>query len=281
MYYSIAVPDVYGKACIGRAEGTFRSGNASSAPSIIFLDSGQPVICSDQMQVKLGGPHAIDPSVMVDEGGRWWMSFGSWSGVGENGGGVWMVELNASTGFLNSAAQKRCRGPIHGRNGTYRPFCWTPNGTTFLNVANDPWKNDNSIEASYLYNDKANTGFYFLFVNYYYCCRGVASNYEIHVGRSTFPNGPFYDRDGVDMAEGGGTLLFSGVSRTANGTVLAGTGHAGVMKLKRDNAYVFSFDYQGIGNSSTILFATQARRMSMDESKWPVISEENWIPTQI
>ena len=42
MYYSIAVPDVYGKACIGRAEGTFRSGNASSAPSIIFRDSGQP-----------------------------------------------------------------------------------------------------------------------------------------------------------------------------------------------------------------------------------------------
>ena len=95
-----------------------------------------------------------------------------------------------------------------------------------------------------------------------------------------FPNGPFYDREALIWLRAAAPA-FSGVNRTANGTVLAGTGHAGVMKLKRDNAYVFTFDYQGIGNSSTILFATQARRMSMDESKWPVISEENWIPTQI
>jgi arabinan endo-1,5-alpha-L-arabinosidase len=30
------------------------------------------------------------------------------------------------------------------------------------------------------------------------------------VGRGTSPNGPFFDQSGVDMAAGGGTILFEG-----------------------------------------------------------------------
>ncbi|MEJ5887349.1 hypothetical protein WDZ16_02635 [Pseudokineococcus marinus] len=40
-----------------------------------------------------------------------------------------------------------------------------------------------------------------------FCCQGVDSTYRTVVGRSTSPDGPFVDRDGVPMREGGGTVL--------------------------------------------------------------------------
>eukprot|EP00947_MAST-08B_sp_MAST-8B-sp1_P004928 g4928.t1 len=63
LYYSVAVPNDYGKACIGRATGTFSS---SPAPHIDWKDAGVPVFCSNVSQVHAGGGHAIDPSVSVD-----------------------------------------------------------------------------------------------------------------------------------------------------------------------------------------------------------------------
>ena len=53
--------------------------------------------------------------------------------------------------------------------------------------------------------------FHYLFASFDLCCRGVASNYSVHVGRSaTGAQGPFVDRAGVPMLQGGGTRVAGG-----------------------------------------------------------------------
>ena len=44
-----------------------------------------------------------------------------------------------------------------------------------------------------------------------YCCRGVDSTYQIRIGRSTSIEGPYVDRAGVDLREGGGDVLLGAV----------------------------------------------------------------------
>lgn len=286
MYYSIAVPDDYGKACIGRAEGKFDSSGAT--PTIHWKDAGAPVVCSNRTQVASGGPHAIDPSVSVDPSGQWWLSYGSWSAqdVGAAGGGVWVVPLDSTTGMLARTVRDRCPG-YTGAQQYPTPFCWHKNNTVFVNIANDPcvvgtgqcpskYDGTNSIEASYLYRKGSE---YYLFVNYYWCCRGSDSTYEIRMGRSKAgAAGPFVDREGREMSVGGDTpLVKSTKSRT--GVKLAGPGHAGIVYDAVSDSYGFTFDYQGIG--SDIEFAPQFREMTWDADGWPKVSDASWFPKQV
>ena len=60
---------------------------------------------------------------------------------------------------------------------------------------------------------------YFLFLSYGTCCNGLSSTYNIRVGRSQSLLGPYVDRDGRSMMEGGGTTLLKGNS------FAAGPGH--------------------------------------------------------
>ena len=52
-----------------------------------------------------------------------------------------------------------------------------------------------------------NGGYYYLFVSKGTCCQGASSTYHIVYGRSTSAMGPYYDRNGVNMKDGGGTFL--------------------------------------------------------------------------
>ena len=64
---------------------------------------------------------------------------------------------------------------------------------------------ENAIEAPFIiYND----GYYYLFVSHDYCCRGKNSTYKTVYGRSKSLEGPYLDKEGKDMAFGGGTLLY-------------------------------------------------------------------------
>ena len=91
-----------------------------------------------------------------------------------------------------------------------------------------------SIEASCLYK---HDGYYYLFVNWGSCCRGVNSTYNIRVGRSRKVTGPYIDKDGVDMLKAGGTLLLS------NQGPLFGPGHAGI--LVDNGKSWFTSDFEG------------------------------------
>ncbi|SDR21450.1 family 43 glycosylhydrolase [Thermostaphylospora chromogena] len=116
--------------------------------------------------------NAIDPNLMIDDQGRWWLSFGSfWSGIK-------MVRLDPATG-------KRMDTTVHSIAG----------------------RNGGAIEAPFIHK---HGDYYYLYVSFDLCCRGASSTYRIMVGRSTSVTGPYLDRDGVALTAGGGTQILAG-----------------------------------------------------------------------
>lgn len=63
---------------------------------------------------------------------------------------------------------------------------------------------ENAIEAPFIIH---RDGWYYLFVSWDYCCRGRNSTYKTVYGRSRNVEGPYLDKEGRDMAYGGGTYL--------------------------------------------------------------------------
>jgi arabinan endo-1,5-alpha-L-arabinosidase len=69
----------------------------------------------------------------------------------------------------------------------------------------------NAIEAPFIMKKGR---YYYLFVSWDYCCRGSKSNYRVAVGRSQSVDGPYLDKDGLNMLYGGGFLLAEGDKKT-------------------------------------------------------------------
>eukprot|EP00037_Helgoeca_nana_P020901 m.209075 g.209075 ORF g.209075 m.209075 type:complete len:403 (+) comp25442_c0_seq3:1-1209(+) len=134
-----------------------------------------PVLCSGQPDEAATGAsliNAIDPHVFVDETGQPCMSVGSFFG------GIAVVALDANLGATV---------------GSLTPVAQRADPTS-----------DPSIEASWIHYDQ---GWYWLYLNWGYCCRGVASTYNIRVGRSKAVTGPYLDKNSTALLDGGGTLL--------------------------------------------------------------------------
>lgn len=116
--------------------------------------------------------NAIDADLAVDEYGDPWMTFGSWNS------GIKLTRLDPLTmkpvGQLFSLASKG--GGIEAPDVVYRQ------------------------------------GYYYLFVSLGKCCDGANSTYHIVYGRSDKITGPYLDKNGVKMLDGGGSLLDDGNS---------------------------------------------------------------------
>ncbi|MBV2363019.1 arabinan endo-1,5-alpha-L-arabinosidase [Streptomonospora nanhaiensis] len=131
--------------------------------------------------------NAIDPGIVEDASGTPWMAFGSfWSGIR-------MVRLEWPSGK-----------PAAGQGAPLRLAAGQPNG--------------NAIEAPYIVH---RAGYYYLFVSLGRCCAGLDSTYRIAVGRSTSVTGPYVDRAGTPMLQGGGTVI-----RAARGDSVAAGGQS-------------------------------------------------------
>ena len=164
------------------------------------------------------GFNVIDPSVFLDDDGRLWLAFGSyWQGI-------FLTELNPHTGL---------------RVGTNSPL---------FHLA---W--NNSIEAACL---SRHAKFYYLFVNWGQCCQGTNSTYEVRVGRAEKITGPYLDRDGKDLADGGGSPFLQSRGR------FIGPGHIGIVADDRTNSPTrFSYHYYDA--------ATQGRsRLAIGNIDW-------------
>ncbi len=109
-------------------------------------------------------PNAVDPNVFFDNGGRLWMVYGSYSG------GIFIMQMNPATGMPlpGQGYGKRLMGGNHSR-----------------------------IEGAYVMYSPA-TQYYYLFTSF--GGLDAAGGYNMRVARSTSPDGPYLDAQGVNMA---------------------------------------------------------------------------------
>ena len=167
--------------------------------------------------------NAIDPAVMMDDG-KLWMSFGSfWDGI-------MLVELDPRTGLMKMPDSKPIGLAKHAE-----------------------------IEAPFICKDD---GWYYLFVNWGKCCRGVDSTYELRVGRSREITGPYVDKAGTDMNDGGGTQLLETDGR------FIGPGHASIFVEGGKEMLVHHFyDKDRRGRSDLRMLPLEWK------DGWPVVTE--------
>jgi arabinan endo-1,5-alpha-L-arabinosidase len=177
--------------------------------------------------------NAIDPNLIVDEQSQPWLVFGSfWSGIK-------LVKLNPD---LTGVAQ-----PEEWHGLAKRPRTFTIPETE---------AGDGSIEAPFIFRHES---YYYLFVSFDYCCRGINSTYKIMAGRSEKVTGPYLDKDGKPMMEGGGTLVLQGDKN------YPGVGHNAVCTFNSKDYIVFhAYDAKDGGKSKLLI-----RELKWSAEGWP------------
>ena len=131
-----------------------------------------------------------------------------------------------------------------------------------MNVPANPtskYAGTNAIEAPFIYK---RDGWYYLFVSWDYCCRGAQSNYRVAVGRSKTVDGPYLDRNGVDMRKGGGTLVFEGDKKEYEAA-----GHCAVYMLNGQDVFI-CHGYSIARNGASILIQ---RPIRWTADGWPTL----------
>jgi len=179
--------------------------------------------------------NAIDANVIADDKGTPWMVFGSfWSGIK-------LVKLNAD------------------RLGLAVPEEWhTLAAHPRTTVEDVKAPGDGAIEGPFLFK---RAGYYYLFVSTGFCCRGKASTYRIALGRAKDITGPYLDRNGRDMAAGGGTPLIS------QNPKWSGWGGQGVYRFG-DKDYVVMHAYEAADNNFHRL---KILVLDWDADGWPAV----------
>lgn len=182
--------------------------------------------------------NAIDPNLILDKKGEAWLSFGSfWTGIK-------MRHLDRKTGLLSTTDTRTYSLASRGVKQT---------GPRSADLPPDA----EAIEAPFIYQHE---GYYYLFVSWDLCCRGTKSTYHEMVGRSHEVTGPYLDRDGKTMMEGGGTSLLK-----ANGTWL-GPGGASLLRLSSPPSDLIAFHAYSAVNGAPAL---QISRMQWKDG-WSV-----------
>ena len=168
--------------------------------------------------------NAIDPSIVID-GDAVWLCFGSyWSGIK-------LCRIDAATG--------------------------KPADSRLVSLAARP--KEKSVEAPFIVrHDK----YYYLFVSFDHCCRGVNSDYKIMVGRADRADGPYFDRQGRPMLQGGGTLVLQGEGRVR--------GPGGQSVLVDGDKYWLVYHFYDAANSGIACLQIRPLKWQND---WPVAGD--------
>ncbi|HET9871300.1 MAG TPA: family 43 glycosylhydrolase [Propionibacteriaceae bacterium] len=154
-----------------------------ASPDYGWVDQG-PVLESEPGS---NAYNAIDANYVADAEGGGWLAFGSFFG------GLKIVALDAATGKVAAGAEVL---PLVDRKMQFNPV----EGPSIIR----------------------NGDYYYLFAAFDYCCRGVDSDYRVVVGRSKTITGPYLDKAGVSLLEGGGSEVLRGYNE------FQGTGHPDV-----------------------------------------------------
>jgi arabinan endo-1,5-alpha-L-arabinosidase len=180
--------------------------------------------------------NAIDANLIIEDEKNVWLTWGSfWNGIK-------MRRIDPATGKLSSADTTLYSLAARPREGKHQ----TP-------------PVEGAVEAPFIIR---HGGYWYLFVSFDFCCRGVNSTYNVVVGRSENITGPYLDKTGKPMLEGGGTLVIK--STTPN---WKGPGHQAI--LHEPDADLFLFHaYDGQTGRSELKISTMTW-----PNGWPRVAE--------
>lgn len=208
-------------------------GKNRSAIGLVTTPSLERPVWTDKGAVIRSGSrddfNAIDPNVFTDAQGRQWMTFGSfWTGIK-------LVRLDPVSG-MRSAADRKVYSLARRRS-------------------------PGAIEAPFVIRRGE---YYYLFASFDFCCRGAKSTYFTVVGRSKSPTGPYEDRDGKDMMDGGGsTVLHASLDKSGR---FVGPGHPAILEDRGRHHIVYhAYDVQK-GGAPTL----RIQPLGWSEDGWPV-----------
>ena len=174
--------------------------------------------------------NAIDPNLVLD-GDRAWLTWGSFWG------GIKMRRIDPASGKLSAADET-----MHALSS--RPREQPING---------------SVEAPFIVR---HGDYWYLFVSFERCCRGAQSTYNVVVGRSRAVTGPYVDRSGKAMSEGGGTLVIEATTPTWRGP-----GHPAIFSENgKDYLFFHAYFGEGRGRGSALQISTLVW-----EDGWPKV----------
>jgi len=184
--------------------------------------------------------NAIDAAIIDDEKGAAWMSFGSFWG------GIKLLKLNEDR-TKPAEPQEWYSLATRERGGVVNP--------------NEPPK-EGAVEAPFIF--KKND-YYYLFVSFDLCCRGEKSTYNIRVGRSKTLTGPYVDKDGKDMHEGGGSLVLSGDKD------FIALGHNSTYTFNKKDYLVF----HAYDTNDKYVPKLKILEMKWDKDQWPTVDAKD------
>jgi len=175
--------------------------------------------------------NAIDANLIVESKNKVWLNWGSFWG------GIKMKRIDPKTGKLSDA------------DTTMYSLCSRERAQPI----------GGSVEAPFIVR---HGGYWYLFVSYDRCCRGAQSTYNVVVGRSKKITGPYVDKAGKPLTEGGGTLVIQATTPNWHGP-----GHEAVLQ-ERGQDYLLFHAYNGATGRPFLHISTM-----MWEDGWPHVGE--------
>ena len=94
--------------------------------------------------------------------------------------------------------------------------------------------------------------------------RSVNSTYNIRVGRSANVTGPYFDKSGINMTNGGGTMVLESTAR------YIGPGHAAIMNDNGTNWFTFHYYDGNNGGTATV----GLMQMNWTADGWPALTND-------
>jgi len=174
--------------------------------------------------------NAIDPNLFIEDKDHVWLNWGSfWGGIKMRRVDPQTGKLSAQDATLYGLASRPRGAPIHG-----------------------------SVEAPFLVR---HGDYFYLFVSFDQCCKGVNSTYNVVVGRSRSVTGPYADKEGKPMMEGGGSVVIA--ATTPN---WRGPGHEAVLQNKGVD-YLLFHAYHGTTGRPFLHISTMVW-----EDGWPRVA---------
>jgi hypothetical protein len=170
--------------------------------------------------------NAIDPNVVEGPDGQLYLAFGSfWSGLK-------LVEIDRETGKPRAGAELRSIAA--------RPGAEAIEGACIVRRGND----------------------YYLFCSHDFTGRKLESTYKVVVGRANSPLGPFVDRVGRPLLQGGGTVL------VANNAYWRGPGHNAVL-MDGDQTWIV---YHALDPTRNAALTLRIDPVNWTDDGWPEVA---------